>query len=107
MKTTAVITAIALAFGGAAFAQDGGNGPGTGSAGQANPQAAKDFKDLKAKTKRGMHRMGSKMRHAMHRGDHKGNTAAMGAPSRDLDNDAARQKRMDEAYANWQAKQAK
>ena len=107
MKTTAVITAVALAFAGAAFAQDGGNGPGTGSVGQANPKAAKDFKDLKAKTKRGMHRMGDKMRHAMHRDQHKDNTAAMGAPSKDVDKDAARRKRMDEAYANWHARQAK
>jgi hypothetical protein len=112
MKISAVITAIAMAFAGTAFAQStGDNGPGNNSVGQANPQAAKDFKDLKAKTKRGLHRMTAKARNAMHRDKHHAqagsgasNTSAMGASS---DTAAARQRRMDEAYANWQAKQAK
>jgi hypothetical protein len=106
MKTSIAITAVALAFAGAAFAQDGGTGPGQTYQGQAStPSAGYHAKGdgIIAKTKRGMHRMGNKVRHAMHR-DHRNDTTAMGASN---DGDAGRQARMDEAYANYRAKQAK
>ena len=108
MKLSAVITAAALAFAGTAFAQADSGGPGQNAVGNANPKAAKNFHDLANKTRRGMHNLGDKMRHGMNRDKHaarhdrdSADTAAMGAGS---DTAAARQRRMDDAYANWQRK---
>jgi hypothetical protein len=107
MKTSIAITAFALAFAGAAYAQDGGTGPGQTYQGQATTQSGSHHhakgNGLIAKTKRGMHRMGNKVRHAMHR-DHRNDTAAMGAAN---DGDSARRARLDEAYANYHSKQAR
>ena len=106
MKTSIAITALALAFAGTAYAQDGGTGPGQNYQGQATTQSGGHHAKgdgLIAKTKRGMHRMGNKMRHAMHR-DHRNDTAAMGASN---DHDSGRQARMDDAYNNYRTKQAK
>jgi hypothetical protein len=66
----------------------------------------------------GMHNLGEKTRNALHRlgdklhakRDHADNTRAMGASGNSgtsHDAAAARQKRMDDAYANYQAKQDK
>jgi hypothetical protein len=63
------------------------------------------------KTKRAFHRMGDKMRSMGHRVANSGkkddDTHAMGAGSATDDNkpDSARQKRIDDAYANWNSKQ--
>ncbi len=69
-----------------------------------------------AKTKRALHRMGDKMRHmggknarSSQRADdeytlNRNDTRNMGAAGSDMQ-DSARQKRMDDAYADWKAKQ--
>ena len=62
-KTSAVITALALAFAGAAFAENGGSGSRHESA---TPHSAQGD-GLLAKTERGLHRIGAKMRQAFHR----------------------------------------
>jgi hypothetical protein len=114
MKTSTVIAALAMAFAGSSFAAvDLPNVPANDNMQQANPKAAKNFKDLAQKTKRGAHMAAAKTRNLMHGNTKQAatsthttatNTSAMGAPS---DSASARQRRMDEAYAHWQAGQRK
>ncbi|MBC5767319.1 hypothetical protein [Ramlibacter albus] len=53
MKSHVVITALAMAFAGAAYAVDLPNVPANDNMQQANPKAAKNFRDLADKTKHG------------------------------------------------------
>jgi hypothetical protein len=121
-KIPALLTAMALACGGALAAGDYSSGSAEGSATQRSQSTAvaadsgsKSAKGegLVAKTKRALHRMGDKMRSAGRKstkGDDINQAAAshdsrnMGAAGSDTQ-DSARQRRMDEAYANWQSKQ--
>ncbi len=121
MKIAAIVTAVALATGTAAFAAD----YGTHTERDASRQPAASQKSdapgphegIVAKTKRALHRMGDKMRSAGHRtaqathtdrdrsamGD-RSDTRSMGAARDDM-HDSARQRRMDEAYANSKKQQ--
>jgi hypothetical protein len=105
MKISTVITAVALAFGGAAFAQSGAGASDHNSGTTAtSQQSTANGGGIIDKTKRGLHRMGAKVRNALHR-DH---TTSMGAAGNDnTAQDAGRRGRMDDAYANWKAKHAK
>lgn len=62
-KTSAVITAVAVAFAGAAFADNGASASRNESA---STHAAQG-EGLLAKTERGLHRIGAKMKQALHR----------------------------------------
>jgi hypothetical protein len=99
MKVTALIAAAALAVGTAAYAQQQDNAKT-----DEQPHATAG-----QKVRNAMHKLGEKTRHALHR-DHANNTRAMGGPgtgATSRDAAAARQARMDDAYANWQRKQNK
>lgn len=115
MKATALIAAAALACGTAALAQQHDT---TKSRSDESVRAEQqDHGTAGEKLRSGMHRLGEKTRHALHRmgdklharRDHADNTRAMGASGSTTvaDTSSARQRRMDEAYANWQAKQEK
>jgi hypothetical protein len=118
MKISALITALALA-GGVAVAQANTAATHDASANDQTTAAATDttqHEGLGTKLKKGLHRMGQATRNAMHRVAHAGkkdkttdtasanDTRSMGsygtAPA-----DSARQKRMDDAYDNYKAKQ--
>jgi hypothetical protein len=111
MKATALIAAAALLCGTAAFAaeHDSNAARGEESAGAEH----QDHGSAGGKMREGMHNLGEKTRHAFHRmgdklhakRDHADNAHAMGASGSTVaDNSSARQKRMDDAYANWQSK---
>jgi uncharacterized protein HemX len=117
MKATALIAAAALAFGSAAFAQQQTDKTARGEENARVEQ--QDHGSAGQKMRNGLHRLGEKTRHAMHRigdklhasRDHHGDrmhasrddTRAMGASGEDQ----GRRQRMDDAYANWQAKHDK
>ena len=118
MKATALIAAAALTFGTAAFAQQAQHDPN--ARGEENARVEQqDHGTAGEKMRSGMHRLGEKTRNAMHRmgdkmhhvakRDHKDDTRAMGAGrSPDTNTNAdGRQRRMDDAYANWRAKHDK
>ena len=116
MKSTALIAAAALAFGTAALA----NQQDTDKAARGEEATHAEHQDhgtAGQKMRGAMHKLGEKTRHALHRAgdsmhrvarrDHANDTHAMGGPgsaepSRDAA--AARQARMDDAYADWQAR---
>lgn len=113
MKATALITAAALAFGTAAFAQQ----DKTTHSGDTARAEQHDGRTAGQKLRDSMHRLGEKTRHAFHRAgdktrqtarrDDRSDTRAMGAPGSSRDADTARRQRMDEAYAHWQDRQQK
>jgi hypothetical protein len=109
MKATALIAAAALLCGTAAFAQHDKTARGEETVRAEN----QDHGSAGEKMRSGMHRLGEKTRNALHRmgdklhakRDHADNTHAMGASGSTVaDTSSARQKRMDDAYANWQSK---
>jgi hypothetical protein len=114
MKPAVLITAAALAFGTAAYAQQDHSARGE----ETRAPATQDHGSASQKMRNGLHRLGEKTRHAFHRmgdkmhhvasreRDRHDDTRAMGGPgtghpSRDAE--ASRQARMDDAYANWHA----
>jgi Skp family chaperone for outer membrane proteins len=117
MKIQALVTVLALACG-SAFAAQYSSGSAEGDAAAMHNQSTAASTDaqpkkgggLMDKTKNAMHRMGDKMRSVGHRKDKDGQTAAkddtrsLGAVGSDTQ-DGTRQRRMDDAYANWQKKQ--
>jgi hypothetical protein len=114
MKIRTLLTVVALACGTAFAAQSGtSSAEDAANRNQANA-ASTDTQPKKGglvdKTKNALHRMGDKIRHAMHRNDKnaqtasKSDTSSMGAAGSDTQ-DSGRQRRMDDAYANWQKKQ--
>jgi hypothetical protein len=116
MKTTALAAILAVTFGTAMAAgnyssdKDHSASQNQSTAAAANDQSNAKGEGLMDKTKRALHRMGDKMRSAGHRVAHAGkkdnDTHAMGAGSATgREQDSARQKRMDDAYANWSSKQ--
>jgi hypothetical protein len=121
MKLATVIATVALACGSAAFAQSSDNSARGEESVRADQQ---EHGQANEKMRNGAHRLGEKMRHGMHRlGDklhangkdsghharnhHRNDTRAMGAPGSDSRADSGRQQRMDDAYANWRARQDK
>lgn len=128
MKASALIVAAALAAGTAAIAQQtdpaAARGETTAGADSMKPaddaqRTKKALKNLGQKTRNAMHRAGDRARHAAkadkqhaagdrqaHKERHR-EAHAMGA-SRDMrDLETSRRQRMDDAYANWKAKQQK
>lgn len=114
MKATALIAAAALACGTAALAQQQDTSKSRGE--ESTRAEQQQHGTAGEKLRSDMHRMGEKTRHAVRRmddklharRDHAGNTRAMGASGPTVaDTSSARQQRMDEAYANWQARQEK
>jgi hypothetical protein len=116
MKATALIAAAALLCGTGAFAQQYDNNTHRSTDGARVEH--QDPSSTGSKLRNGMHRLGEKTRNAFHRmgeklhakRDEHNDTHAMGASGRDHDSrDAAsaRQQRMDEAYANYHARQDK
>jgi hypothetical protein len=117
MKTTVLAAILAVSFGTAMAAgnysssdKDHSATQNQSTAAAANDQSSAKGEGLIDKTKRALHRMGDKMRSAGHRvansGKKDSDTRAMGAGSAtDRDQDSSRQKRMDDAYANWNSKQ--
>ena len=114
MKSAVLITAAALAFGTAAYAQQDRSARGEENHrvdqqdhGQANEKMRNGAHRLAEKTRHAMHRLGDKMHHVAKRDDrHDNDTRAMGGPgtghsSRDAA--ASRQSRMDDAYGRWQS----
>ena len=115
MKISALVAALALTCGTAAFAAQPGDGE---SGAKPVPTATADTKasgdGLVAKTKRALHRVGDKISHIGHkagdkvsdtvhsakRDSRKSDTRSMGA--RRDDDDSSRQARMDAAYENSQ-----
>jgi hypothetical protein len=121
MKIPALITALALA-GGVAVAQANTSATHDASAKNQTTAAASDdtgqHEGLGTKLKKGIHRMGQATRNAMHRVAHSGKkdktTDTASASQNDTRTmgsygtspaDNARQKRMDDAYSNYQSKQ--
>ena len=104
MKIPALITVLALACGAAYANTPAADGTTKHSAATTASADAPKKPGLLERTKRGMHRMGDKMRHASHR---KGpdETTAMGAPASEPTMDSDRRARMDQAYDNWKSKQ--
>jgi hypothetical protein len=96
MKATALIAAGLLAVGTAALA----NTSDTAKSDDHARVEQKDHRTAGQKIRGAMHKLGEKTRHALHRDRHE--TTAMGAGPA---TDDARQRRMDDAYANWRAKQ--
>jgi hypothetical protein len=126
MRVQALAVAVALAFGGAAFAQTNSDNVKQDN-GTAHQKAAKAKNNAKAaggtvadKTKHALHRAGDATRNLGHRiarathtdrsttaatdESRQGDTRAMGAAGSD-NSDSARRARMDESYANWQKRQ--
>jgi hypothetical protein len=118
MKLRATLTVLALACGTAFAAQDysardaaASRSPSTAASTETKP-AGEGIVD---KTKRGVRRMGDKMRGATDRSAHRDpineqaarkEAQTMGATGTD-NQDSARRSRMDEAYDNWKSKQQK
>ena len=116
MRATALVVSAALMCGAAALAQQQdpqARGDESARAEQQEHGATAGEKlrgtmhKLGDKTRHAMHRMGDKMRHVAHRDKDKSDTRAMGAAGSSDEAVAARQRRMDDAYANWQTKQAR
>jgi hypothetical protein len=117
MKTTALAAILAVSFGTAMAAgnysssdKDHRATQNQSTAAAANDQSNAKGEGLIDKTKRGLQRMGDKIRNAGNRvansGKKDNDTRAMGAGSAtDREKDSARQQRMDDAYANWNSKQ--
>ncbi len=117
MKIPALLTVLAVACG-SAFAMGNSNSGDRHAAADPNYSASAQpqHEGPIAKTKRALHRMGDKMRHmggknarSSQRADdeytlNRNDTRNMGAAGSDMQ-DSARQKRMDDAYADWKAKQ--
>jgi hypothetical protein len=122
MKIPALITALAL-VGGVAVAQANTSATHDASAKDQTTAASTDtgqHEGLGTKLKKGLHRMGQATRNAMHRVAHAGkkdkttDTASASAnDTRSMGSygtspaDNARQKRMDDAYSDYQSKQKK
>ena len=121
MKIPALLTAAALACGSAFAAGEYSSGSAEGAtqhsqssavASDSAPKSAKG-EGLVAKTKRALHRMGDKMRSAGRKSSDNDaiNQAAAGRDARSMGaagsntQELDRQRRMDEAYANWKSKQ--
>ncbi len=124
MRLPALLAALALA-GGSAYAMGSSNSGAPHAAVDQNYSAGAQpqHEGPVAKTKRALHRMGDKMRHmgakaqrstqredneyALNRNDKnamdRNDTRNMGAGPSDAQD--ARQRRMDEAYIDWKAKQ--
>ena len=120
MKVTALIAAAALACGTAAYAQQQYSSNSTRSQDTTASTDQQEHGTAGQKMRNAMHKLGEKTRHAFHRAgdktrqiahrDHANDTRAMGGPgsaSPSRDAQAARQARMDSAYADWRAKQEK
>jgi hypothetical protein len=125
MKATALIAAAALAFGTAAFAQQADNTSRTENSATADSMKPADdgqrtknaLHNLGQKTRNAMHRAGDKLRHVAKndkgehhdkhaRADRHNDTRAMGAPGPAArEDEMSRRHRMDDAYANWKARQ--
>ena len=123
MKIPALLIALALACG-STFAMGDSNSGARHAAADPNYSAQPKQEGPIAKTRRALNRMGDKMRnmgsnarrstqredneYAANRNDRnamdRNDTRNMGAAGSDTQ-DSARQQRMDEAYANWKAKQ--
>ena len=120
MKIATLVAVVALATGSAFAAGDNSYGDHSAAPSHQSTAAANDNTHsgggLLDKTKRALHRMGDKIRHATHRvakSDHKSDadrqaqasdTRSMGAAGSNAQ-DSARQRRMDDAYNDWQHKQ--
>jgi len=121
--TTTLIATAALVCGSAAFAQSTDNSARGEESARVDQQ---DHGQANEKMRNGAHRLGEKMRHGLHRlGDklhakndkdgqhhannahHRNDTRAMGASGSDSHADSGRRQRMDDAYANWRARQDK
>lgn len=120
MKIATIVTAVALATGGAAFAADHStyDQPDTSrhAATARHDDSASYDKDSKAsghgfveRTRNALHRMGQKLRGATHRehsqtamDSNRSDTRSMGAAGESRD--SARQHRMDNAYSDSQSK---
>jgi hypothetical protein len=119
MKVQALIAAAAIACGSAAFAQQQDTYSNRDHrAGQTAQVDKQDQGKSGSKVGDALHRLGEKTRHAFHRmGDavhrtasrdrDRSDTRAMGASGANAGDDHGRQARMDDAYANWKAKQEK
>jgi hypothetical protein len=120
MKIAAIVTAVALVTGTAAFANDYGTHSDRDTSRHAATSQSSDaqatHEGLLAKTKRALHRIGDKMRgtgskmaRATHTPDpnrtaaRDNDTRSMGAGREDM-HDSGRQGRMDDAYNNWHNK---
>jgi rhamnose utilization protein RhaD (predicted bifunctional aldolase and dehydrogenase) len=121
MKIPALLTAAALACGSAFAAGQYGSGSADSatqrsqSTAVSSDSASKSAKGdgVVAKTKRALHRMGDKMRSVgrkstdndeINQAAARHDTRSMGAAGSETP-DSARQRRMDDAYANWKSKQ--
>jgi hypothetical protein len=114
MKLGATLTVLALACGTAFAAQDysGRDAAASRSSSTAAPTETKPAGEgIIDKTKRGVRRMGDKMRSATDRSAHRDpineqaarkEAQTMGATGTE---DSARRNRMDDAYDNWKSKQ--
>jgi hypothetical protein len=112
MKIAALVTAVALASGAALAAQSStDSGAATTRSSTATEQTQPKGGGIIEKTKRALHRMGDKMRSVGRKASDRdkdaqakdNDTRNMGAAGSDTQ-DSARQRRMDDAYANWQSK---
>ena len=127
MKIATLATALALACGSTFAMGNSASGDRHAAADQNYSASAQpQHEGPIARTKRALHRMADKMRHvggnarrSTQRGDNeyaknnndknamdRNGTRNMGAAGSDMQ-DSARQQRMDEAYADWRAKQNK
>jgi hypothetical protein len=124
MKIATLAAVVALACGTAFAAGNNSYGDQKAAPSHESAAAANDNTHsgdgLLNKTKRALHRMGEKMRGATHRvanSDKKSeadrqaqasgsDTRSMGAAGSNAQ-DSARQRRMDDAYSNWQSRQKK
>lgn len=123
MKIATLIAVAALATGSAFAAGNNSYGDHSAAPSHESSAAANDNTHsgggLLDKTKRALHRMGDKIRGATHHAANSGrkseadrqaqtssDTRSMGAAGSDAQ-DSGRQRRMDEAYNDWQKKQNK
>jgi hypothetical protein len=117
MKVQALIAAAAIACGSAAIAQQ--QDSSSTRSHRADQTAQADNQDqgktgnkvgnalhrLGEKTRNALHRMGNAVHRTASRDKDRSDTRAMGASG--SNDDRGRQGRMDDAYANWKAKQEK
>jgi hypothetical protein len=116
MKIPTLLAALALACG-SAFAAGNTSDHATTNRDQSAAVSSSTHDSAKgegfvAKTKRAFHRMGDKLRSMGHKNEtqqakDRDDTRAMGAGGSDAAKDGARQRRMDQAYADYQSKQKK
>jgi hypothetical protein len=112
MKATALIAAVAVVCGTAAYAEQDQNTTRSHDSARVEHQ---DHGSTGGKLRSDMHRLGEKTRNAFHRmgeklhakRDHADNTHAMGASGTSREASKDRQQRMDDAYADYHAKQDK